>query len=269
MKKLSIITICYNEPNLEKTCESIMNQSWQDFEWIVIDGGSNDETLAIFDKYNSRIDKFVSEPDNGIYDACNKGINLATGKYLNFMNAGDSFFDSNVLEKFIKQNTSADILYGNTMMIFRDKPNRVLTYPKIIDIAFFVNNNICTQSVFIKSDLFKTYGLFDIHYKIASDYDRWLKFLSESRSFCHLSFIVSNYDMNGISSAQYTQELLQKENREILLKYFSQEEIDKVLETRKIEYKPIEYLFSIKNNWTKSHKIITIFGIQFKINRKH
>ena len=69
MNKVTIITICYNEPNLEQTCESIVNQTWQDFEWIVIDGGSNKETLDVFEKYKHRIDKFVSEPDNGIYNA--------------------------------------------------------------------------------------------------------------------------------------------------------------------------------------------------------
>lgn len=89
-----------------------MNQSWQDFEWIVIDGGSNDETLAIFDKYKSRIDKFVSESDNGRYDAMNKGIRLASGEYLNFMNAGDLFYHKNILQlsDCFHQNNNADIL---------------------------------------------------------------------------------------------------------------------------------------------------------------
>ena len=77
MPKLSVITVCYNEPNLEKTCESIVNQTWQDFEWIVIDGGSNQETQKIWDKYKYRIDKFVSEDDNGVYDAMNKGNYLS------------------------------------------------------------------------------------------------------------------------------------------------------------------------------------------------
>ena len=121
MKKLSIITINYNEPNLKKTCESIVNQSWQDFEWIVIDGGSNEKNLAIFEQYKHRIDKFISEPDNGIYDAYNKGINLATGEYLNFMNAGDCFYSDKILERFIAQNSKADILYGDTNAVYENR----------------------------------------------------------------------------------------------------------------------------------------------------
>lgn len=85
MKKLSIITICLNEPNVEKTCESIVKQTWRDFEWIVIDGGSNADTLAIFEKYKGRIDKFISEPDEGIYDACNKGIKLASDEFVEWL----------------------------------------------------------------------------------------------------------------------------------------------------------------------------------------
>ena len=97
--KLSIITICYNEPNIEKTCESIINQTWQDFEWIVIDGGSTDGTLEILNKYKTRINKLISEPDKGIYNALNKGIKFAKGEWLNFMNGGDRFCDNLVLEK--------------------------------------------------------------------------------------------------------------------------------------------------------------------------
>ena len=94
MTKISIITVCYNEPNLEKTCESIINQTMQDFEWVVIDGGSNEETQNIWNKYKHRINTFVSEPDNGIYDAYNKGVKLATGDYIIFMNAGDCFYEN-------------------------------------------------------------------------------------------------------------------------------------------------------------------------------
>ena len=99
MKKLSIITICYNEPNLEETCKSIVNQTWQDFEWIVVDGGSNEETQKIWDKYKYRIDKFISEPDNGRYNAMNKGIAQAHGEFLNFMNSGDFFYNNLFIRK--------------------------------------------------------------------------------------------------------------------------------------------------------------------------
>ena len=88
---LTIITVCRNEPNIERTCESIVSQTWQDFEWIVVDGASTDGTLDILEKYKDRIDVFVSEPDTGIFNAMNKGIRLAHGEFLNFMNGGDEF----------------------------------------------------------------------------------------------------------------------------------------------------------------------------------
>lgn len=94
---LSIITVCLNEPLLQRTCESIVNQTFQNFEWIVIDGGSNEATLNIFERYKYRINYFVSESDGGIYFGMNKGIQQAHGTWLNFMNAGDLFINYNIL----------------------------------------------------------------------------------------------------------------------------------------------------------------------------
>lgn len=125
MKKLSIITICYNEPHVEDTCKSIVNQTWQNFEWIVIDGKSNEETLNIFEKYRYRIDTFISEPDKGIYNAYNKGIKLARGEYVQFLNAGDSFYSHDALNIFFsKVKRSASVLYGILRLI-----NNAITPP--------------------------------------------------------------------------------------------------------------------------------------------
>ena len=115
MPKVSIITICYNEPDLEKTCESIVNQTWQDFEWIVVDGGSNQETIDIFEKYKARIDEFISESDNVRYNAMNKGIKLAQGEYLNFLNAGDYYFYNDALKDVFENK--------NTMLMFYTEMN--------------------------------------------------------------------------------------------------------------------------------------------------
>ena len=113
--KLSIITICYNiKDEIERTCKSIVGQTWQDFEWIVVDGGSTDGTLEVLKKYSDRIDILISEKDSGIYNAMNKGIKLANGEWLNFMNGGDNFASNDVLEKVFKnKNYEADILYGD------------------------------------------------------------------------------------------------------------------------------------------------------------
>ena len=267
MKKLSVITICYNEPNLEATCESIVNQTWQDFEWIVIDGGSNKETLDIFEKYKHRINKFVSEPDKGIYDACNKGIKLAEGEYLNFMNAGDSFYNSKVLENVVATNSNEDILYGDINARYMDNTEKIIAFPEQLNEVFFFNDNINTQGIFAKRDLFLQYGNFDTQYKIASDYDRWLKFYSESKTFKHLPIVIANYKMDGISSVEKSQKLLLEEKSTIQSKYFSQSEINKFMDMCNAKNSFWEQIFSIKNNCNKSHKILTILGLHFYFRR--
>ena len=145
----------------------------------------------------------------------------------------------------------------------------VIKYPNIMGdskgIAFFATNNINTQSTFIKRDLFKQYGLFDTAYKIASDYDRWLRFYCESKKFYHLPFIVANYDMNGISNTNKT--LCDKEGKEILLKYFSQEQINEAIDKHCSKYSFMERIFSIKNAPSKSHKVLMIFGMRFLFKR--
>ena len=267
MKKLTIITACYNEKNLEKTCESIIRQTWQDFEWVVVDGGSNKETLNIFQKYKSRINVFICEKDDGVYSAYNKGINLSSGEYLNFMNAGDYYNHDNVLKLFYKGNYNSDVLYGNINTLYKNNKNRILKYQNKLDNNFFILDNINTQAVFVKKELFLKYGYFDIHYKIASDYDRWLKFYSENRTFEHLKFTVANYDMSGISSIDKNQEFHKKEREEIQKKYFSDIEILKAKSTCRLKYSFFERIFSIKNSTDKKYKVITIFGIKIKIKR--
>ena len=199
MKKLSIITICYNEPNLEETCESIVNQTWQDFEWIVIDGGSNQETLDIFEKYKNRIDKFISEPDNGRYDACNKGINLANSEFVNFLNAGDSYYSFNVLQNVFSQNfDNVDIIYGEQEEVFENSSlNTITKCPDKINKKFFIYNNIHTPAMFIRKELFIKHGLFSLEDEIASDREKWIVFAENNAKFRHINTIIAKFVKNG------------------------------------------------------------------------
>ena len=269
MKQLSIITICYNEPKLEETCQSIVNQTWQDFEWVVIDGGSDEKTQKIWDKYKHRIDKFISERDNGIYDACNKGIELANGKYLNFMNAGDSYNDENVLFNVsdLFENNENDVIFGNSFYMFHSggEKNFLKTFPLDLNKSFFYNDNLNTQAVFVKKELFMKYGKFDTSYKICADWDRWLNFISEKRSFKHIPIIAAKYNMEGLSnSVNYEFEL-----KQIQKKYFSKKELKKLKYGIEIEnYKLIEKIFSVKNSIGKKYKILTILGIHIKLKRR-
>lgn len=270
MKKLSIITICYNEPNLEKTCESIVNQSWQDFEWIVIDGGSNDETLAIFDRYKSRIDKFVSEPDNGIYNACNKGIKLANGEYLIFMNAGDLLYHKDTLKLFhcFSQVSSAGIYYGECELFKNQNSSTITNYPKYIDLDFFAGNNICMQGMFIRKYLFGKYGLFNEKYKILADYERWLHFLSllGGRVFCYIPIVVATFDLNGISSTTKATD----ESKYIISRYFSKEKIKQIKKySKKTRYAFLKQIFSVRNSSDKCHKVITILNIKLYFKNRY
>ena len=120
---ISVVTVCYNAADtIEKTMLSVLNQTYHDIEYIIIDGGSTDGTVEIIRKYADRIAYWVSEPDKGIYDAMNKGIKVATGEWINFMNAGDEFVDANVLDKlfFAKTVANVDVIYGNTLMEYMD-----------------------------------------------------------------------------------------------------------------------------------------------------
>ena len=211
MKKLSIITICYNEPNLEKTCESIVNQTWQDFEWIVVDGGSNEETQKIWNKYKHRIDKFISESDNGIYNACNKGIKLASGEYIQFLNAGDMYYNLDVLKTIFMQNSYVDdVIYGEQNEVYTDSSKNHISKQPNVNTQFLVTNCIQTSAAFIKRELFNRYGLFNESYKIVSDYEQWIIFYKNGVKFRHINTVVTIFDKQGISSSEQCQELHNK-----------------------------------------------------------
>lgn len=221
---LSIITVCLNDEQLERTCESIVKQTIQNFEWIVIDGGSNSNTLAIFEKYRSRIDCFVSEPDNGIYDAMNKGVMFAHGVWLNFMNAGDCFASNDILEKIwdsLRSSLDMDVLYGD---FFRESAEGgiVIYAPKTLDNNFFSHANICQQSAFIKRTCFTTYGYFNLRYKILADLMFFASIKKNGGKFFYLDCIVSNRNMHGVSSDLHA---ANSERENIILELYSAEEI--------------------------------------------
>lgn len=199
---LTVITVCFNEAKkIAETCESIVNQSRQDFEWIVVDGGSTDGTLEILKKYEDRISVLVSEKDNGIYNAMNKGIALARGKYLNFMNGGDCFFDCFAIEKFFElydPDLPADVFYGDMQRI-RGKHVKTFRFPDYITKSYLLENTINHQAAFIRKELFDRYGLYDERYKIISDCERFIVFKENKCSFVHIPYVISKFDGEGVS----------------------------------------------------------------------
>lgn len=216
---LSIITICYNEKQIERTCESIVNQTWQDFEWIVVDGGSTDGTLDILNKYRDRIDILISEPDTGRYNAMNKGIKLAHGQYLNFMNGGDAFYNNHVLEKVFKdKEQTADVLYGKECVI-DGKFLYICSFPKKLDIAYWLKRTLNHQSSFFKKELFEKYGFYNESNKIASDFEASVLFFTKGASFQYLPFPIASFNLNGISNTD--QKLSMIERRKIEQKHLA------------------------------------------------
>ena len=201
--QLSIVTVCYNEKDIGRTCESIVSQSCQDFEWIVVDGGSTDGSLEVIKHYKERIDILISEPDNGIYDAMNKGIRLAKGKWINFMNGGDTFADNGIVGDFLHfagDNPAADVIYGDFNRMLPDGGVRKSEFPDVVDKVFFYNKSVNHQASFIRSRLFRRFGMYDETFRIAADMDKWLMFVNNGCLFRHWERYVANFYLDGISS---------------------------------------------------------------------
>lgn len=170
--RLSIITINYNNRDgLQKTIDSVVSQSFKDFEWIVIDGGSTDGGLELLEQHAERFSYWVSEPDKGVYNAMNKGIAQAKGEYVNFMNSGDSFASPTILEEIFSTSHTADVLYGYMMRggLDGEVNNLSMMKPNLTWMDFF-QDGLPHQATFIKRSLFDKFGLYDESLKAVSDW---------------------------------------------------------------------------------------------------
>ena len=194
---ISIITAVYNgEQFLEKTIQSVINQTYNNIEYIIIDGGSTDGTLNIIKKYEDKIDYIVSESDNGIGDAFNKGIRCVSGNYINFLNAGDYFLDNSIiysnLKYFKKKYTiiTSFVKFGNITIPRYKLNNSMPLYKKA---------RISHQASFVAMQIFKDKGLFDTNIEIRMDYEFWMRILNDY-NFLFIPEIMIYYDDNGVSS---------------------------------------------------------------------
>ena len=211
IKSLSIITVNLDDKSgLSRTVESIKNQNFQDFEFIIIDGGSKDESLEVIKENETLIDYWVSEKDSGIYNAMNKGINKASGKYILFLNSGDYLLSKDALSIDFKTITQ-DIVYGH----LTHNNNNVLNtsaYKDNIDLGFFFESTLPHGSTFIKRELFLNYGLYKTDYIIVSD---WIFFLEriviDSCSTLNLNKAVSVFTLGGISTRPENKDLVKQE----------------------------------------------------------
>lgn len=214
--KLSIITVCYNcETEIRKTLDSVADQDDKNFEYIIVDGKSTDKTIDIVNEYKSIIDNMIviSEEDQGIYDAMNKGVRRAHGDYVFFLNAGDVFYDNNVTSDAMALfSTDYDVIYGS---IFAN--NRITRYDNYTLFDFlYLGRTICHQAIFAKRELLRLEP-FDLNYKICADRDWLIKMLSMGKKFFFAKgLIVAIYDTTGISSVS---PLREEEKLEIVKKY--------------------------------------------------
>lgn len=201
MVKVSIITVCFNaEKTLESTMRSILEQDYKDFEYIIIDGGSTDGTIDIINRYKDRLAYWISEPDNGIYDAMNKGLRHVTGSWVNFMNAGDSFICKDVLSNIFALTIPANmnVIYGATLSKYQ-WGNYIIS-PDTID-SLKCSMPFCHQSSFVRAEILTEFQ-FDISLKISADFKLFnLIYGKYPNSFHRYDGIIAIFDaQEGVSS---------------------------------------------------------------------
>ncbi len=221
--KISIITVCYNSAaTLEKTIQSVVSQTYKNIEYIVVDGNSKDSTLEIIKKYDEHITKWISEPDKGLYDAMNKGIEMATGNLVGILNSDDTFYNTLVLEDLANfhQNNEIDASVGNIVQhtaagkIVR-KYSAKNWQPKKLTIGFMPPH----PAIFFKRDLFTKFGLYKLDFTIGADYELITRFFLKNKiSWKYSGTITTAMLVGGISSSGYgSYELISKEIQKALL----------------------------------------------------
>jgi glycosyltransferase involved in cell wall biosynthesis len=240
--RLSVITVnLNNSKGLEKTIHSVIEQDFQRFEYIIVDGGSTDESVEVIrsytdippDKYTpndisqtpkgsklSPITYWISEPDAGIYQAMNKGIMMAKGQYCLFLNSSD-WLVNGILKQAFNVPFSEDIVYFNSYLYYDESKIDELNYPFELSMRYFFSATIGHQATLIKKDMFKKIGLYDENKKIHSDYDFWIKaIILNNCTVKHIPKYFSYYDMNGLSSRP--NKFSSAEKQHLLNKYFPQ-----------------------------------------------
>ncbi|MBI4947160.1 MAG: glycosyltransferase [Bacteroidetes bacterium] len=215
--KLSIITVNLNNVDgLLKTIESVVEQTFSDYEYIVIDGGSIDGSVESIKKYADKIRYWVSEPDKGIYNAMNKGIKQAKGEYCLFLNSGDWLFEKDTLSNVFKKFPDQDIVYGNLQT-----PKGTWTYPQKLTFSVFFFSSIAHPATFIRKSLFDTYGYYNENYTIASDWEFFIIALVKNNcSYKHIDNTISCFEFGGMSTDEKYTVIRLKECEDILRKLF-------------------------------------------------
>lgn len=244
---ISIITVVYNEQeHLEQTICSVINQTYDNLEYIIVDGGSTDGTLEIIKKYEDKIAYWISEKDNGIYDAMNKGLLAASGEIINMLNANDFYTYNDVIKDYItifNENFECMWVYANAQIINPDGTNYTIG-----DINMIIRNNtlnrfstLCHQAIFYKKILHEYAGLYNLKYKIASDLYFYLKIQSYKK---HLPFFLDKITImarkGGVSSCNGKVYETLREDKQIRDEIFGKSLLNEIMYLKKTIYRYLQ-----------------------------
>ncbi len=261
-KKLSVITITYNNLHLKRTLDSVLTQknSHSMIEHIIVDNLSDDGTEAVVAAYIKRAPYkviYIREKDKGRYDAMNKGIMVAEGEYLSFMNAGDHFYDANSVSKILKESKDYDIVYGNINVVNHGVES-IHCPPSKVDFKFFLSGALPHQASVIKKSLFKRVGFYDEGLTIAGDIKFYLLAICKFKcSYLHINEVIATYYFDGISSLASSVKKNESEKNSFLNTEFSQQETRKFIVDNKVKTKNFEtpILFIIFNRPDVAQKV--------------
>lgn len=221
--KFTVITVCYNaEATLEDTIQSVISQTYHHVEYIIVDGASKDRTMDIVNRYRERISVVVSEPDKGLYDAMNKGIRLATGDYLCFLNAGDSFHEDDTLQQMVHSihgTLLPDVLYGETELVDHEghflRMRRLQAPEHLTWKSFRQGMLVCHQAFFARRDLVMPY---DLRYRFSADFDWCIKIMKQSKVLHNTHLTLIDYLSEGMTTRNHKASL--KERFRIMVRHY-------------------------------------------------
>jgi len=229
--KISLITVCYNsEKYIKNTIESVLNQSYKNIEYIIIDGNSKDHTIDIIKSYESAFKdrlKWISETDRGIYDAMNKGIQMAAGDIVGILNSDDFYISNDAIKEVVQcfEDNEVDSLYAQLYCVLPRNINKIVrdcTYKDCKKIDFFWGWHPPHPAFFVKKSVYSKLGLFDNSFEIAADYDIMLRFfLKGNISTIYLRRYIMKMRVGGISQNKNTALLKMKEEIRVLKRYYS------------------------------------------------
>lgn len=223
MNLFTVITVTYNaEQTLMRTLKSVQDQTYPHIEHIIVDGNSTDGTVELIKKHETVQTKWMSEKDNGIYDAMNKATKMATGNYICYLNAGDAFYENNTVEKIIsiaRQYHLPDILYGETVVVNKlgvFLHNRRLKAPVNLNWKSFKQGMlVCHQAFIIKRSIFEPY---DLTYHFSADVDWCIRLMKKSKSIVNTHLVMIKYLNEGMTTANRKASL--KERYQIMTKHY-------------------------------------------------